>query len=159
MKNMTLSKKLLVIAITLSLLTSVGMAFAYFSDYTEAKGEAKLALSGKTDIEENVTDKEKSIVIHNIGDIDMVVRVQVFGPDEMTVKGDGWTKKGDWYYYNTAIKPGTGDDSKTTVLKATVGDIPVDEENKVEIIVVHESAPAVYDAGTGELTPPDKCFD
>jgi hypothetical protein len=157
MKNMTLSKKLLVIAITLSLLTSVGMAFAYFSDYTEAKGEATLALKGKTDIDEQVTENKKEISIYNTGDIDMVVRVQVFGPEGMTITGAGWTPVGDWYYYNEALAP--GEDSKTSTLTAEVNNVPVDPENNLEIIVVHESAPAVYDKVTGELIPQNKWFD
>ena len=156
MKNMTLSKKLLVIAITLSLLTSVGMAFAYFSDYVEAKGEAKLALTGKTEIDEQVTEYKKEISIYNTGDIDMVVRVQVFGPDGMAVSGVGWTQHGDWWYYNEALAP--GEDSKTSTLTAEVNNVPVDPENDLEIIVVHESAPAVYDT-SGNLTPWDKWFD
>ena len=156
MKNVTLSKKLLVIAIALSLLTSVGMTFAYFSDYVTAKGEAALSLSGKTDIEENVTENKKENSIYNTGDIDMVVRVQVFGPAGMTVEGSGWTKTGDWYYYNEALAPGEG--SKTSTLTAEVKDVPADPDNDLEIIVVHESEPAVFDPATGELTPQSEWF-
>ncbi len=156
MKNMTLSKKLLVIAIALSLLTSAGMTFAYFSDYVTAKGEATLSLSGKTDIEEKVTENRKDIAIYNTGDIDMVVRVQVFGPEGMTITGNGWTKAGDWYYYNEALAP--GEDSKTSTLTAEISDVPVDPDNDLEIIVVHESEPAVYDAATGKLTPQSEWF-
>lgn len=157
MKNITLSKKLLVIAIALSLLVSTGLTLAYFSDYTKTEGKASLALTGKTEIEEKFEGNNKLITIHNTGDIDMVVRVQVFGPDGMTISGDKWeeNKENGFWYYEDAIPP----KGASSVLEAVVGDVPVDPDNDLEIIVVHESAPAVYYKVTGELIPQNEWFD
>lgn len=170
MKNIISRNKLLVIAIVLILAISTGMTFAYFSDYEEAQGEASLALKGKTEIEEKFDGNNKEIKIYNMDDseIDMVVRVKVFGPDylntdEVTyfkVQGDSnWTynKSNGYWYYNKALAPG----ESTTVLEAIVKDVPIeliDSENDLEITVVHESEPAVYDTDNN-LTPQSQWFN
>ena len=158
MKNIISRNKLLVIAIVLILAISTGLTFAYFSDLEEATGEASLALKGKTEIHEDFDGKNKLIQIYNTGDVDMVVRVKVFGPEEyLTVEpedADDWTQLNGYYYYNEALAPG----GSTSVLNAELGDVPVDLVNGLEIIVVHESEPAVYDPVTNKLIDKSEWF-
>ena len=141
---------IVLIAVLLVLGASVGLTAAYFSDYEDQLGVAKLNLSGETVIEEDVTDTEKTIKIKNTGtpgeSASVVVRIQIFGPDGMTIPegsiGAGWVKGGDYYYYNKVLAPG----EETTSITASVKDLPVDVDlSEFDIIVVQESATAVYD--------------
>ena len=75
---------LLVVAIALVLSMTVGLAMAYFSDSTEAEGGLTVTLGGETKIDEDQYDDHKDIRIENIGDTDVVVRVAVYGPTEIT---------------------------------------------------------------------------
>ena len=141
---------MVLIAALLVVGASIGLTAAYFSDYEDQLGVAKLNLSGETTIEEEVTDTEKTIVIKNTGvegqSANVVVRIQIFGPDGMTIPegsiGSGWVKGGDYYYYNKVLAPG----EETTSITASVKDLPVDVDlSDFDIIVVQESATAVYD--------------
>ena len=103
MKAFNKKSILAVIAAALVLSLSMGLTFAYFSDYEAAKGGATLTLGSQTHIDEEVTDKGKTIVISNTGDTDVVVRVGVYGPSTMSVEdvsGTNWAYDagtGFWY--------------------------------------------------------------
>ena len=73
--------KLLIMALSLILCitASVGIAFAYFTDYENARGGAILNLKGQTWIDEDADEKGKTIVIQNVNEPDMVVRVMIIG--------------------------------------------------------------------------------
>ena len=82
MKKKTTKQMLLTVcAVALVLLTTVGTAFAYFSDHEEAQGGATLKLQGETTLHEEMDGNNKHIVIENTGEVDMIVRVAVFGTE------------------------------------------------------------------------------
>ena len=101
-----MNKKSILLAVSMALVLSlsVGVAFAYFSDYTEAKGGAVLSLGGKTEIKEDVNENQKTVTIKNTGETNIVVRVMIVGPTQMTIEpSDGWEQNGDYYYYNKIV--------------------------------------------------------
>lgn len=162
MKKLRNKKFALICAVVLTLMVSSGVTLAYFSDYEIAQGEAKIKLAYQTEIEEEVTDTEKTITIKNTSDKetggDVVVRVAIYGPDKMKIDlGEGWSQKqtDGYYYYNKILKPGEGDESSSSSIKASIEDIPKTIDlSEMEIIVVHESAPVVYDS-QGKVQKPD----
>lgn len=153
MKQM-IRKKNVIIALAAILAVSVISipgTMAYFSDYDKASGAAPLKLSWQTELKEKVRDDNKHIQIKNVGDVDVIVRAQVFGGDFVTVSDPegNWTKAGEWWYYNRILKPG----EETTELFAEVkaSKAPAPDFN---VIVVHESQRTVYEDNT-TLLPPD----
>ena len=126
------------------LVASAGLAGAFFSDYEHAIGQATFTLGGDTTIEEQVQGEEKTISIKNRGEGDVFVRVSVYGPDEMkTPTADpGWRQAKDGFWYYQDVLPADG---STSTIKATVDGIPVSIDlSELDIIVVHESVPVVY---------------
>ena len=153
MKTAKKNSFLLVIAMALVLSLSVGLAFAYFSDRTEAQGGAALALGGKTEIVENVVNESKTVTVKNTGDTNVVVRVMIVGPTQMTIDASGdWEKDGDYYYYKKILAP----DETTSSIVAKTGDYPAgtDLGDSYQIVVVHESAQPTYD-GENNVEKPD----
>ena len=148
---------LIAAAITLMYAMCATMANAYFSDYETAIGRARIDLSGSTTINEEWKDKTKTVTIQNTGETDVVVRVGIYGPDGMDVTGtDGWTKDGDFWYYDQVLPPGIS----TSNLTATVEKVPVSEDyNEFDIIVVQECIPypviAAEKEGIGTGIPSD----
>ena len=150
---------LAVLVLSASLAAGVG---AYFSDYETALGEVTLHLSGQTEIKESVADGKKTVSIVNSGESAVVVRAAIYGPDIMEISfqnEDDWdTTQADYYYYTKVLAPG----EETSEIYATVNITdPTDEEkaalatlgDQFEVIVVHESAPAVYDENNVVLKP------
>ena len=158
MKKLRNKKFALICAVVLTLMVSSGVTLAYFSDYEIALGEAKIKLAYQTEIHEDVSKTEKTITIKNTSDEetggDVVVRVAIYGPDKMDVPAcKGWTeKKADgYYYYKSILKPG----EESSPITANIEDIPKTIDlSEMEIIVVHESAPVVYDS-QGKVQKPD----
>ena len=153
MKTVNKKLSLLVIAMVLVLSLTVGLTLAYFSDYTEAKGGAKLALGNKTEITEDVTKDSKTVYVTNTGETNVVVRVMIVGPTGMKVTAEGkWEPHGDYYYYNEILKP--GDTTKGTLF-ANTKDYPVgiDLGDEYQIVVVHESAQPTYDGNNNVEKP------
>ena len=133
---------LIICAVTLSLCVTVGVAFAYFTDYEVARGTAAVNLSGQTVIDEHFEDLNKVVTILNNGDGDVIVRVGIYGPDEMKYEfdsGDWYHSETDGFWYYKHVLPA---DSRTSPLKVIVKDIPVGEATAdMDITVVHESLP------------------
>lgn len=150
MKTVKNKKILLAIAMALVLSLSVGMTFAYFSGHTAAKGEATVALGGKTEIVEEVSDAGKIIGIKNLKDTDVLVRVGIFGPSTMTEEdidydGDDWVKKDDGFYYYRHILEG----NKSTESNITVEvKGPAGEVENFDVVVVNECVPVTYQDGS-----------
>ena len=172
---------LMLFALVLSLSVTVGATLAYFSDYEQASGGATLNLGGKTELTEGSDTGKKDVVIKNTGKTNMIVRVGIFGPDEMkdpTVNTDKWILGPEsnreeskyYYYYRYVLKPGDeqhpgdGDDTGEGNLVASMtfdwqlqqGEEPPDYY--FEVTVVHEGAQAIYyydDEGNEHLTVPD----
>lgn len=144
-------KKLLVIAVALVLSLSLGMTFAYFSDYTTAKGGAALTLGGSIEITEpKVTDTGKEIVINNTGETDVLLRVKVIGPDGTKVEpaaASDWfedTDTGYWYY----TKPLAKGASASKINASFSGDeLAV---SKFDVLVVSDCVQVTYDYVDGK---------
>ena len=157
MKNLLKSKKILAaFAVILCMTATTGLAIAYFNDYEDASGGATLHLEGKTELEEGSDEANKEIVIRNTGEMNMIVRVAIYGSDKyMTIShknGDAnaWAKIGDFYYYKEVLLPGQTTPQIDAQLKAEWKGKEPDYD--FEITVVHESAPAVYN-GEVLVTP------
>lgn len=120
-------------------------AMAYFTTYVTAAGGHPVTLGYETEIEEDVEDMTKHIVIANTGESDCYVRVKVFGGSQfpLTISpGEGWSQGADGYWYYDEILP-VGE--KTSVLLAAIEEIPEDYEGTFNIIVVQECTPVLYD--------------
>lgn len=154
MKRLFNKSFMLIVAVMLVFSLSVGLTFAYFSDYKVAEGEQVLTLGGQTEIEEEVTDNSKSVQIANTGITTVITRVAIYGPKgmEITVDESLWHKDGDFYYYTSPLKP--GDKTKAGTLVAKVDNIPKDATGtEFDIIVVHESQQATYDEDNKIIAP------
>lgn len=152
MKNM-IKKRPVIIALAAILIVSViGIpgTLAYFSDYDKAEGSAQVDLSWQTELEEKVTDNNKTIRVTNKGDTDVLVRVQVFAGSFVTVTDvdNNWTKAGEWWYYKGILKPG----ETTTDLFAEVKAKSAPEAD-FNVIVVHESSRTIYETNTKLIAP------
>jgi predicted ribosomally synthesized peptide with SipW-like signal peptide len=143
MKAFNKKSILTVIAAALVLSLSMGLTFAYFSDFEAAKGGAQLTLGSQTHIDEEVSDKGKTIVIQNTGTTDVVVRVGVYGPSTMSVtdvSGDKWEYDNGFWYYTEVIKV----DGESTPLIAEIK-APKGQIDNFDVVVVQECAQVVYD--------------
>jgi predicted ribosomally synthesized peptide with SipW-like signal peptide len=150
MKTVKRSKVyLLVVALVLVLSLTVGLTMAYFSDYTEAKGGIKVALGGETTIHEDQNDDNKVIRIENTGDTDVVVRVAVYAPTEVSYTGSGWTEGDNGYWYYDKVLP-VGEMSDPLTAK---WEVPADLGDDYNVIVIQESDQVVYDA-SGNIVKP-----
>lgn len=151
---------MLIFALVLSLSVTVGATLAYFSDYEEASGGATLHLGGQTELKEGNVENQKDIQIRNTGKTYMLVRVGIYGPDNMTMPDPGedneWWFKGDdgFYYLKEALAPGKETPAGQLVAKlqeSWTGDQP---EFDYEVTVVHEGCQVLYN-NKGELVYPD----
>lgn len=147
MRRLSRKTIIAIVAMIMTLTASMGMTLAYFSDTDQAEGGAVLLLSGKTEIIETPEAGKKTISIKNISEdpVDMITRVKVVAPVEEVEfdVGSGWKKGSEgWWYYTTAIPK----EGSTTPLVAS-WTIPANSviEN-YDVIVLHESSPAVYNA-------------
>ena len=148
-------RKLLIMALSLILCLSVsiGFAFAYFTDYENARGGAILRLHGQTHLNEKVDEKGKTISIQNVDEPDMVVRVMVIGNEEHlgVIKGDNWIGPDEdgWYYYSKLLKGCTDAERKnggrTSELKAEIKVSGNEDINDFDVVVVQEAERVLYD--------------
>ena len=147
---------LMLFALVLCLSVTIGATVAYFSDYEQASGGATLNLGGKTELTEGEDTGKKDIVIKNTGKTNMIVRVGIYGPDEM----DAPVMKGNWmqaddgmYYYGVVLKPGETTGEGNLVAKMSFqwqGEAP---DYYFEVTAVHEGSQAIYEGD--KLKTPD----
>ena len=146
---------LITAAIILAVVTPVQIGRAYFSDYDNTYGTATVHLSGQTEIVEEPSDKEKVIAIRNTGSAPVTVRLAIYGPSELSISMENssdWSRAdGDeFYYYTQVLEPG----ETTSKITASLENIPASMDYAdLEITVIHESAPLVYEDGS--LRKPD----
>ena len=163
---MSKHRKLLVMALSLILCiaASVGLTFAYFTDYENARGGAILNLKGQTWIDERVDKNGKTVVIKNVNEPDMVVRVMVIADNDHLgdiTLGDGWEGPDEdgWYYYNKILKGSKDrDGDETTEFRAEVKVSGNEDINDFDVVVVQEAERVVYDAdaqGNNTVSIPD----
>ncbi len=139
------NKRTMILVLLAVLVLSTGVAYAYFTDYEQARGGAVINLNGQTKIEEDADEARKIITISNTGDTDVIVRVAVYGDfiSNVEYSTTDWTKDGDFYYYNKILPAG-----QTTTSSITAN---IDTEkakaagHDYEIIVVHESSRVLFD--------------
>lgn len=160
MKRKSFVLTVLVLALVLS--ATVGSALAYFTANASAGGSVPIELGGGTQMKEEVASWEKRVTIsydqgtdpENPNTQPVFVRFRAFGPSydtgdgALTVTGDGWTRVGDWYYYSQALDPEHPDASLITVaikeMSRAQYDKFLEEGDGLDVIVVYESAPALY---------------
>lgn len=159
MKGMKRTRKFwaVICAVIVASLMCASFSFAYFTDYDRAGGKAGISLGWSTNIKEKMEENNKSIVIANTGETNVIVRVRIFAGDFVTVEDRGiekhWVQKGDWWYYDSVLAPG----KETTELYAEVKASTADTDD-FEITVVHESARAVYKNNKTLITPEDWAY-
>lgn len=150
MKKKTLILSLL--SLSLIVLCSVQSAYAYFTTYTSARGEASLHLGYDTTIVEELDNMTKHISVRSEeGSIPVYVRVRYFAPAGYTVTpssvGNQWIQNGDYWYYSNILLAG----ESTSNLDLLIN-VPNDQLQDFNVIVVSESVPVTYDA-TGNPEP------
>lgn len=141
-------------------------SMAYFTTYVSAEGSQIVSMGSRTEIQEDVTNMTKHIVLENISDAehqsDCYVRVRVFHGGGITVSygepegNSNWYDGNDGYWYYRPILP-TGE--KTTQLDVKIDTTGLLEENvpegeeaayikdKFNVIVVQECTPVRYREG------------
>lgn len=150
MKNKKITV-LTVLALVLALSLCVQGAMAYFTTYVVAEGGKTIHLGRKTEIEEDVSDWTKSVVIKNVGDTSAdtrdnpcYVRVKYFAGSQYILTptpGSGWSQGADGYWYYAPIL-NLGE--STTPLKIH---IDFDQEKVPEdfnVVVIHENTDVLY---------------
>ena len=159
MRKLLNRKRMLILAAVLLIAgISAQTAFAYFSAYDSALGQAKMNLNSKTQIKETVYDAGKDILVSNAGETDVIVRVRVFGPDGMTVTAPEkyWKEGNDGFYYYNYILPAGATMPEAAKIEASLKDVSEDVANQygdVEITVIHESTIFAY--SDDEMRLPD----
>ena len=150
-------RTMLIFALVLSLSVTVGATLAYFSDYEEASGGATLHLGGQTELREGSDVNQKDIQIKNTGKTYMLVRVGIYGPDNMTMPtaGGDWFKGDDgFYYFGRALAPGEETAAGLLVAKLQESWQGEKPEYDYEVTVVHEGSQVLYN-NKGELVYPN----
>ena len=132
------------VAAALVLGTGIAPAWAYFTATSSADGGIPINVTPETDIEETYGARTKHVKISNTGDTPVFVRARVFSTMDVDVSGTGWTKDGDWYYYDKVVPVGgITEDELTVTINFPEGATEGDSYN---VIVVYESTPEQYTA-------------
>ncbi|MBR2512381.1 MAG: hypothetical protein IKE49_04855 [Firmicutes bacterium] len=141
-------RKMLTALVTavLLLMTTTGAAFAYFSDYDIGYADLALHLKGQTVIDEQIHEGDKTISIKNTGNAAVVTRVRIIGTDMLKITFDDqsdWEQHGNFYYYTKLLAPGANTSAINAKLSVTEKQAEMIGDT-FDIIVVHDSAPAVF---------------
>ena len=143
------SSFLALLAFVLILSLSIGSAMAYFSDTDNTDGKQTITFGAETTITEKVDGLKKTITISNSENskVAVFVRVRAFSTHTINGEGSGWTKRGDYWYYNTPLEPGPDPTTRETsdlIVSIERKPVPVDEDDSFNVIVVYEAVPAMY---------------
>lgn len=143
------------VALLLVVATTLDSALAYFTTYVSAEGGYEITLGTETEIEEDVEDMTKVIVLENTGEADCYVRVKLYIGSQLSITYSGavddngnayWTKgDDDYWYYSEILAPG----EKTEALYA---EIVIPEELEIDsfnVVVIQEcTSVQSYEDGT-----------
>lgn len=154
-------RKLLIMALSLILCitASIGITFAYFTDYENARGGAILHLKGQTWIDEKADKDGKTIVIKNVNEPDMVVRVMIIADKDHLgdiTLGKDWSGPDNdgWYYYGKILRGSKDrDGDETTEIRAEVKVSGNEDINDFDIVVVQEAERVLYDGADPDNNP------
>lgn len=140
---------------------TVESTMAYFTTYVSAGGSQVVNLEARTELDEDVSEMTKHIVLRNTSDRgDCFVRVRVFYGAEISVimtdvEGNGdWYDGGDGYWYYRPILPVGGQTAQLDAFIDTTGLVKpgVDSDtateyikDKFNVVVVQECTPVLYD--------------
>lgn len=139
---------------------SLGVAWAYFTTYAEAKGGYLLRLGSETRIEEEFTNWTKHLsVSNNEGSGPVYVRARAFCGSAYTLtysSGSGkWRDGGDgFYYYDEILYGGQTADPLDVRIDGIPADGDLEDGDGFNVVVVYESTPVAYD-GDGNPKPAD----
>lgn len=141
---------------------TVESTMAYFTTYVSAGGSQVVNLEARTELDEDVSEMTKHIVLRNTSDRgDCFVRVRVFYGAEISVimtdvEGNGdWYDGEDGYWYYRPILPVGGRTSQLDAFIDTTGLVKPGTDasagieyvkDKFNVIVVQECTPVLYDA-------------
>lgn len=146
MKTICLSAAALVLAMGVM----VGTAMAYFTTYTVADGGVTLDLGfTHTEINEEVINGKKQLVLENTSDYDCYVRLKALtgnahkdGIAYSEPEGAGlWTPGTDGYYYYNAIVEAGGTTSQIDVSFV----LPQENQTDFNVIIIQECTPVLLD--------------
>lgn len=149
-----LSKKTICLAAAAIALTgtlAVGSAYAYFTTYSEAKGNVVFQMGEtRTEPHEEVEKGKKIVSIENTGDYDCYIRVKAYAGNNYNLSyadgGSGkWYDGGDgyWYYKDILEAGSTSETVLVNIPKELLEDIT--DEKDLNVIVIQECTPVQYD--------------
>lgn len=149
-----LSKKTICLAAAAVALTgtlAVGSAYAYFTTYSEAKGNVVFQMGEtRTEPHEEVKEGKKIVSIENTGDYDCYIRVKAYAGNSYNLSyadgGSGkWYDGGDgyWYYKDILEAGSTSETVLVNIPKELLEDIT--DEKDLNVIVIQECTPVQYD--------------
>lgn len=149
-----LSKKTICLAAAAVALTgtlAVGSAYAYFTTYSEAKGNVVFQMGEtRTEPHEKVKEGKKIVSIKNTGEYDCYIRVKAYAGNNYNLSyadgGSGkWYDGGDgyWYYKDILEAGSTSETVLVNIPKELLEDIT--DEKDLNVIVIQECTPVQYD--------------
>ncbi len=149
-----LSKRTICLAAAAVALTgtlAVGSAYAYFTTYSEAKGNVVFQMGEtRTEPHEEVKEGKKIVSIENTGDYDCYIRVKAYAGNNYNLSyadgGSGkWYDGGDgyWYYKDILEAGSTSETVLVNIPKELLEDIT--DEKDLNVIVIQECTPVQYD--------------
>lgn len=149
-----LSKKTICLAAAAIALTgtlAVGSAYAYFTTYSEAKGNVVFQMGEtRTEPHEEVEKGKKIVSIENTGDYDCYIRVKAYAGNNYNLSyADGGSRKwydggdGYWYYKDILEAGSISETVLVNIPKELLEDIT--DEKDLNVIVIQECTPVQYD--------------
>lgn len=149
-----LSKKTICLtaaAVALTGTLAVGSAYAYFTTYSEAKGNVVFQMGEtRTEPHEEVKKGKKIVSIENTGDYDCYIRVKAYAGNNYNLSyadgGSGkWYDGGDgyWYYKDILEAGSTSETVLVNIPQELLEDIT--DEKDLNVIVIQECTPVQYD--------------
>lgn len=149
-----LSKKTICLAAAALALTgtlAVGSAYAYFTTYSEAKGNVVFEL-GETHTEphEEVIGGKKIVSIENTGDYDCYIRIRAYAGNNYNLTyedggSDKWYEgEGGYWYYKDILTVGSFSEKVNVILPQELLKDVTDEKD-LNVIVIQECTPVQYD--------------
>lgn len=144
MKN----KKLKIFASLAIIILCLGLAVHKI--WAAAGGSQQVYRGPKIEIQEEISNMEKHVVIQNTSQInDCFVRIKIFagGKSEVEITSQDWTLGQDGYYYYSPIVPAAGSTNELLV-KINANNVDTDSFN---VIVAAECTAVIYDEN-GDIT-------